>query len=205
MPTEETVWIVDDDVAFSDGLSVLLKSLGLTPKTFTSADQFLQIFDPIQPGCIIVDVCLPDIDGLTLLERLSLESLHPPVIMMTSYPEVSTAVRAMQKGAVEYLPKTCRQSDLHQAIVNAFTHDTQRRAEEIQRTNCESALAQLSPPEKDVLQLVVEGKPNKSIAKILNISQRAVEDRRARVMRKLGARTVPDLVRFAIQARFSPP
>jgi RNA polymerase sigma factor (sigma-70 family) len=173
--------------------------------TFASAEEFLQAFDYQQPGCIILDVCMPGIDGLALQERLAIQPLHPSVIMMTSFPEVPTAVRSIQQGAVEYLAKTCPAADLQQAVEQAIGQDAKRRMHAERRSEVESALAQLSPPEKDVLRLVVAGKPNKSIASALNVSRRAVEDRRARIMRKVGAGSLPDLVRFAIQAGFSPP
>jgi FixJ family two-component response regulator len=200
MNSEPTVFIVDDDAAFRESLSVLILSLGYPSETFASGDEFLAAFDENRPGCILLDVRMPDQSGLAVQEKLSAFSLCPPVIILTGHAEVPVALRALRQGAVEFLQKTFTEGELREAIGRALDIDAENRSAHRRRCELAEKLALLAPPERDVLELVLAGHPNKKIASVLNISQRAVEDRRARVMKKVEVDSLPELVRFAIEA-----
>ena len=200
MSTEPLVFIVDDDAAFRESLSVLILSMGLRSKTYASGEEFLRCFDETQPGCLILDVRMPQISGLALQEKLSKFPLCPPIIVLTGHAEVPTALRAIKQGAVEFLQKTFTESELREAVQRAISLDTERRQSHLRRSALLERFALLSKPERQVLDLVLAGYPNKRIASALEVSQRAVEDRRARVMQKLNVDTLPDLVRLAIEA-----
>jgi two-component system response regulator FixJ len=200
MSTEPLVFIVDDDAAFRESLSVLILSMGLRSKTYASGEEFLRCFDETQPGCLILDVRMPQISGLALQEKLTKFPLCPPIIVLTGHAEVPTALRAIKQGAVEFLQKTFTESELREAVQRAISLDTERRQSYLRRSALLERFALLSKPERQVLDLVLAGYPNKRIASALEVSQRAVEDRRARVMQKLNVDTLPDLVRLAIEA-----
>lgn len=198
--TEPIVYIVDDDPAFRESLSILILAIGYRSKTYGSADEFLKSFDQTKPGCIILDVRMPRISGLALQEKLIAFPQCPPIIILTGHGEVSTALRALKQGAVEFLQKTFSEMELRDAVERAISLDTERRAEHAKRQELLERIAQLSAPERQVLNLVLAGYPNKKIASSLGVSQRAVEDRRSRVMQKLNVFTLPDLVRLAVDA-----
>lgn len=197
---EPIVYIVDDDPAFRESLSILILAIGYRSKTFPSAEDFLREFDETKPGCIILDVRMPRISGLALQEKLAAFPQCPPIIILTGHGEVSTALRALKQGAVEFLQKTFSELDLRDAVQRAMTIDSSRREQFAKRKDIFDRLAQLSTPERQVLNLVLAGYPNKRIASALGVSQRAVEDRRSRVMQKLDVTTLPDLVRLAVDA-----
>jgi RNA polymerase sigma factor (sigma-70 family) len=197
---EPIVYIVDDDPAFRESLSILILAIGYRSKTYDSADAFLKTFDQTKPGCIILDVRMPRISGLALQEKLIAFPQCPPIIILTGHGEVSTALRALKQGAIEFLQKTFSELDLRDAVERAIALDTTRREEHAKRQELLARLAQLTTPERQVLNLVLAGYPNKRIASSLDVSQRAVEDRRSRVMQKLNVYTLPDLVRLAVDA-----
>jgi FixJ family two-component response regulator len=174
--------------------------MGLATRTFASPDEFLAQFEPSAPGCIILDVRMPKTSGLALQEQLTKLPYCPPIIIMTAHAEVPTALRAMRQGAVDFLQKTFSEDELYEAIQRALAQDEKGRAEYERRTSLKSLFAQLTAAENEVLHQVLKGAPNKSIASGLGISRRTVEDRRARVMQKLGLDSVADLVRLAIEA-----
>lgn len=200
MSMEPTVFIVDDDPAFRESLAILILSMGLKSKTYESGDEFLRSFDESRPGCVILDVRMPKLSGLALQEKLAKFPLCPPIIILTGHAEVPTALRALKQGAVEFLQKTFSETELREAIQRAIALDVEHRQEHLKRESLQERLALLSRPEREVLDLVLAGYPNKRVASALGVSQRAVEDRRARVMQKLDVKTLPDLVRFAIEA-----
>jgi FixJ family two-component response regulator len=174
--------------------------MGLTTKTFVSGEEFLATFDPESPGCLILDVRMPGLSGLAVQERLSNEPLFPAVIIITAFAEIPTALRAMRQGAVEFLQKTCGETELLDAIHRAIAVDAQNRLDHARRGAIRARLALLTRQEREVFEQVVYGTANKTIAAALGISQRAVEDRRARLMRKLEVDNLADLVRLAIDA-----
>lgn len=200
MTTEPTVIIVDDDAAFLESLSVLLRSVGLRSQGFSSSEEFLEHFDPSLPGCIILDVRMPGRGGLELQERLAREPSCPPILILTGHAEVPVALRAMRQGAVDFLQKTCSEAELLGAINRAIARDTEQREARAWKEAVRARVAMLTRAEKEVLEHVLMGLPNKNIASALRISQRAVEDRRAKIMRKLNVNNLPDLVRLAMEA-----
>lgn len=197
---EPIVYIVDDDPAFRESLSILMLAIGYRSRTFPSADDFLRDFDETNPGCIILDVRMPRISGLALQEKLATFPQCPPIIILTGHGEVSTALRALKQGAVEFLQKTFSELELRDAVQRAMGIDATRRETHARKKAILDRLGQLSAPERQVLNLVLGGHPNKRIASMLGVSQRAVEDRRSRVMQKLDVSTLPDLVRLAVEA-----
>lgn len=200
MTTEPIISIVDDDPAYLESISVLIRSMGMTTKTYSTADAFLRDFDPMLPGCVILDVRMPVTGGLMLQETLAKLSLPPTIIVMTGHAEVPTALRAMRQGAVDFLQKTFSESELYESIQRAIASDQVKREQFIRSQSLKDRFAQLTPVELDVLQLVLRGDTNKKMAATLQISRRAVEDRRARLMQKLQITTVADLIRLSIEA-----
>jgi FixJ family two-component response regulator len=204
MNAEPTVFIVDDDPAFLESLAVLVGSMGLNTKTFSSPEEYLQQFDPAAPGCLVLDVRMPKISGLALQERLTQLPLRPPIIIMTGHAEVPTALRAMRQGAVDFLQKTFSEDELYEAIQRALAQDVEFRSAHARRDALNARFSQLSAAEMQVLQQVLMGEANKRIASKLGISRRTVEDRRARLMQKLEVETLADLVRLAVEAGIHP-
>jgi FixJ family two-component response regulator len=200
MSVESTVFIVDDDPAFAESLSTLITSMGARTKTFTSADAYLEQFDPQVPGCLILDVRMQRTSGLILQEQLSKLPLSPAIIIMTGHAEVPTALRAMRMGAVDFLQKTFTETELYEAVQRALIQDARARHEYYRREAIERRFAQLTPPERSVLNQVLQGEANKSIAVNLGVSRRTVEDRRARIMQKLEVESLADLVRVSMEA-----
>ena len=199
MNVEPTVFIVDDDAAFAESLSALVSSLGLKTDVYSSAEDFMSHFNPDAPGCLILDVRMPIVGGLALQQRLTELPLCPAIIVMTGHAEVPAAVRAMRQGAVEYLPKTCAKAELVEAIRRAIAQDKEDRAKYIYLESIRARFNLLTPAENQVLQLVLKGTANKTMASTLDISRRTVEVSRAKIMQKLGVETVAELVRLAIE------
>lgn len=200
MTVEPTVFIVDDDPAYLDSISVLIQSMGMRTKTFPSAEAFLREFNPQLPGCLILDVRMPVMGGLVLQESLGALPLCPPIIIMTGHAEVPTALRAIRQGAVDFLQKTFSEAELYEALQRALATDAANRKHFLRASDLAERFGRLSAAEHDVLQLVLRGDTNKKIAATLDVSQRAIEDRRARLMEKLSVTTVPELIRLAIEA-----
>jgi FixJ family two-component response regulator len=200
MSAEPTVFIVDDDPAFAESLATLINSMGARTRIFTSADSYLQQFDPQTPGCLILDVRMQRTSGLALQEQLSKLPLGPAVIIMTGHAEVPTALRAMRMGAVDFLQKTFTETELYEAVQRALIQDARARSDYYRKESIERRFAQLTPPERSVLHQVLQGEANKSIAANLGVSRRTVEDRRARIMQKLEVESLADLVRVSMEA-----
>jgi FixJ family two-component response regulator len=200
MNDEPTVFIVDDDPGFSESLAALIASMGLKSKTFSSPEDYLKQFDPAVPGCLILDVRMPKVSGLAVQEQLAKLPLCPSIIVMTGHAEVPTALRAMRLGAVDFLQKTFSETELYESIQRAIAQDAAQRAAFERREAVAQLFAQLTAPERDVLEHVLKGLSNKAIGLLLGISRRTVEDRRARLMTKLQVDSLADLVRLAIEA-----
>ena len=200
MSTEPTVSIIDDDAAFRESLVDLVLSMGLKAKAYANGDQFFSAFDPSQPGCLILDVDTPHLSNLTLQEKLTRFPLCPPVIVLAGHSDLTAVLRALKQGAVECLQKSFADAELRESIRRAVTLDDERRQTHQKRETLRTRVALLTRPELQVRDLVVAGYPNKQIASTLGVSRRAVEDRRARVMRKLNVDTLPALVRLAVEA-----
>jgi two-component system response regulator FixJ len=200
MSAEPTVFIVDDDPAFAESLATLINSMGARTRIFTSAEGYLQQFDPQTPGCLILDVRMQRTSGLALQEQLAKLPLSPAVIIMTGHAEVPTALRAMRMGAVDFLQKTFTETELYEAVQRALIQDARARSDYYRKEAIERRFAQLTPPERSVLHQVLQGEANKSIAANLGVSRRTVEDRRARIMQKLEVESLADLVRVSMEA-----
>jgi two-component system, LuxR family, response regulator FixJ len=193
-----TVFIVDDDEAVRSSLRLLIKSVGLIPSALASAREFLEKYDPAQPGCLVLDVRMPDMSGLELQEQLNRQGAVIPVIFITGHGDVPMAVEAMQAGAFDFLQKPFRDQDLIDRIQRALEKDRSNRAVLNERSLIRQRLETLTPREHEVLEMVSSGKPNKIMAADLGVSQRTVEIHRARVMEKMGASSLAQLVRMVM-------
>lgn len=193
-----TVFVVDDDEAVRSSLRLLLKSVGLVPATFGSARAFLNEYNPGQPGCVVLDVRMPEMSGLELQEQLNTQGAVIPVIFITGHGDVPMAVEAMQAGAFDFLQKPFRDQELIDRIQRALEKDRASRAVLSERAVIKQRLAELTPREREVLAMVTSGKPNKVMAADLGVSQRTVEIHRARVMEKMGANSLAQLVRMIL-------
>jgi len=197
---EQTVYIIDDDDAVRRSLRLLVKSVGLRTETFSSAQEFLEVYDVNQPGCLVLDVRMPGMSGLELQDRLNAADKWIPIIFITGHGDVPMAVQAMRKGAVEFLQKPFRDQELVERINLALQQDAERRNAVIERDQLTKRLDSLTPREREVLDAIVDGHANKAIAIDLDVSQRTVEVHRARVMGKMQARSVAQLVRMVMRA-----
>jgi two-component system response regulator FixJ len=189
-----TVFVVDDDDAVRTSLRLLLKSVGLPVETFGSAHEFLELFDADRAGCLVLDIRMPAMSGLELQQRLNEMHAIVPIVFITGHGDVPMAVEAMQYGAVDFIQKPFRDQDLIDRINQALEKDRDNRA------GIRRRIQQLTPREREVLELVTRGKANKVIAADLNVSQRTVEIHRARAMEKMGASSLAHLVRMVIEA-----
>ncbi len=195
------VFIVDDDEAVRGSLRLLLKSVGIAASTYASAVEFLDTYNAAQPGCLILDVRMPGMTGLELQERLNVQGAVIPVIFITGHGDIPMAVEAMQAGAFDFLQKPFRDQQLIDCLQRALKRDAANRAELSERGRIQERVASLTPREREVLLLVAEGKANKVMAAELGVSQRTVEIHRARVMEKMGAASLAQLVRMVIDLR----
>jgi two-component system response regulator FixJ len=204
MPPERRVYIVDDDEAVRDSLSVLLESKAYTVKSFGSAPEFLAAAASLPLGCLIIDIRMPEMDGLELQGHLIERTLNFPMIVITGHGDVRLAVRAMKAGAVDFIEKPFTAEAILVSLQAALARLETPNEEDPAVAAAEAKLALLSPREREVLAGLVAGLPNKSIAYDLAISPRTVEIHRARVMDKMGARSLSQLVRLALAAGVQP-
>jgi FixJ family two-component response regulator len=193
-----TVFIVDDDDAVRSSLRLLLKSVGLAAVTYGSARDFLAAWDPDQPGCLVLDVRMPSMSGLELQEELNRRGAIVPVIFITGHGDIPMAVEAMQHGAFDFLQKPFRDQDLIDRIQRAIERDARNRADLLEKDKIRGRYESLTPREREVLALVTAGKANKVMAGDLGVSQRTVEIHRARVMEKMEASSLAQLVRMVM-------
>ncbi len=195
------VFIVDDDPGVLDSLRFLMRSVGLDAETYQSAHEFLEVFDIERPGCLVLDVRMPEMSGLELQERLVSLGSVLPIIFITAHGDIPMAVQAVKAGAVDFVQKPFRDQDLIDKIQGALQQDAQMRRRLADREEITERIESLTPRELEVMHWVVEGKANKVIAHSLGISQRTVEIHRARVMEKMQAESVPHLVQMVIRSR----
>ena len=195
-----TVFVVDDDQAMRSSLQWLIESVGLAVESFASADEFLTSYYPGRAGCLLLDVRMPGMSGLELQEYLNAHEIKIPVIIITGHGDVHMAVRAMKRGAIDFIEKPFHDEVLLDAIRNALNLDERRRGYQAERAELAARLAQLTPREHEVMDMVTEGKSNKEIAKTLGVSAKTVEAHRARVMEKMQAGSLAELVRMAVGA-----
>jgi len=194
MPHESTVHVVDDDASIRDSLRWLMESVGLKVSTYESAQAFLQHSDDAV-GCVLLDVRLRGMSGLELQRRLVAKGFRLPIIFITGHGEVNMAVQAMKMGAVDFVTKPFDDQLLLDAVQHALTQTQLASEKDAQREQVARHLAALSPRERQVLDKVIAGKQNKVIADELNISGKTVEAHRARVMDKMQARNLAELIR----------
>jgi len=200
MPPDATVYVVDDDDAARDSLAFLLKSAKLPVETFESGDAFLAKLPKGGGGCVITDIRMPGINGIELLKRLRTEPNPPSIIVITGHGDVPLAVEAMKHGAADFLEKPFDDEAMLAAIRAALARRNTHGRQDAERSEVHEKLATLSTRERQVLDGLVAGLPNKSIAYELKISPRTVEIYRANTMTKMGARSLSELVRMALIA-----
>jgi FixJ family two-component response regulator len=192
----QTVIVVDDDDAVRNSLRLLLKSAGIHAEVASSAQDYLGRFDATQGGCLLLDVRMPGMSGLELQQELNMRGATIPVIFITGNGDIPMAVEAMQHGAFDFLQKPFRDQDLLDRVQRALARDTENRTRLRHTDRIRERLASLSPREREVLELVTQGKANKMVASDLGVSQRTVEIHRAHVMQKMEASSLAELVRM---------
>ncbi len=192
--TPPTIFLIDDDPAVSRALEAVGELMNLPVRAFSSAEQFLETAPLNEPGCLILDIKLPGLSGLELLDRLRESACELPVIVISGHADVPQAVLAMQRGALTVLEKPFGLETLITQVRDALDRDQRLREQRRRRDEARQRLATLTDREREVLDLIVRGLSNKQIAADLNLTRRAIEDRRARLMRRLAVRSVPELL-----------
>lgn len=193
-----SVYVVDDDASIRHAMALLLKSIGQPCEIYESGSDFLDAFSPEFAGCLVLDIRMPGIGGLELQDKLEEIGCTMPIIFITGYGDVPMAVDAMRKGAFDFIEKPFRDQELLDRIAAALAAHSERREQHSAVQEIEKRLARLTPREREVFELVVTGKPNKIVAHDLGVSQRTVEIHRSRVMEKMQAKSLAELVRMHI-------
>lgn len=196
MNSDSTVFVIDDDQSVRRSLELLLRSGGFAAETFESAQAFLERYDADRPGCIILDVRMPGMSGMELQRELLDSESNLPIIFITAHGDVPMAVDAVRAGAVDFIQKPFRDDVLMDRIRTALRKNAELRITSARRTETAERIAGLTPRESEVMGMVVDGHPNKVIARRLGVSERTVEIHRSRVMHKMQAQTLAQLVRM---------
>jgi two-component system, LuxR family, response regulator FixJ len=204
MSQSPTVWVVDDDEQVRESLAALIQSMDLDVECYASGREFLDHYLPTRPGCLVLDLRMPQISGLELFAMLSSRNIHLPVIMISGHGDIPAAVSAMKAGAIDFLEKPYRAAALMESVHRAIELDAHHRQAQAERDELVGRHQTLTTVETDVLQLTVAGKPDKAIAQRLDLSLRTIQLRRASVMRKLNANSRAELILIA-QAIKQPP
>jgi FixJ family two-component response regulator len=197
------VHVVDDDASLRDALEGLFESVGLETRTYGTAREFLDAKRADEAGCIVIDIRLPDMNGLEFQSRLVQLGVGLPVVMMTGYGDIPMSVRAMKSGAVDFLAKPFHDQDMLDAVTSAIERDRQRRKEAENLSRIRHRFETLSPREREVMLLVTSGKMNKQVAGDLGVSEITAKIHRGAAMRKMEARTLTDLVRMVEALRLT--
>jgi FixJ family two-component response regulator len=200
MTSGPVIHVIDDDETVRHSLRWLLESLKHDVQTYPSAHEFLSAYDPVQPGCLVLDVRMPDISGLQLQEILAQRQIRIPIILITGHGDISMAVRAMKAGAFDFIEKPFNDQTLLERVQQGLATDARQRREAAQREKISERLGSLTPREVEVLDGVVSGKSNKLIAAELGISIKTVEVHRAHVMDKMSVTSVAELTALCVTA-----
>jgi len=201
MSEEPTVFVVDDDEGARNSVRALVRSMGVRAETFSSAESFLESFQPSRPGCLVTDVRMLGLSGIELQEKLAADGVTLPVIIITAHAETALTVRAVKQGAVTVLEKPCRDYELYDAIRSALNQDVENRTQSAEQLAFREKLSSLSDQEREVLDLMVEGLANKVIARRISVSVRTVENRRQRIFEKTDTDSLADLIRLVVESR----
>ena len=196
---EITVFIVDDDAAFRDSLCWLLESAGHRVAAYPAAAAFLAAHDPHQPGCLVLDIRMPGMNGLELQDELQRRVIGIPIIFVTGHGDVPMAVSAIKKGAAEFIEKPFNDQTFLRLVEKALKLDAAQRREQARRMSVAARLDKLTAREREIMQFVIAGKMNKTIADELCISIKTVEAHRAKVMQKMGVGSVAKLVQIVLE------
>jgi len=204
MNSEPTVFLVDDEASVLKALARLLRSAGLNVKTFASPQEFLEHHDPHAPGCLVLDVAMPGLNGLDLQRALAAKGTELPIIFLTGRGDIPMSVQAMKQGAVDFLTKPTNDEDLLAAIRAGIDKDRANRRAGAERSKLQQQLASLTPREREVLRYIIAGRPNKQVAADLGIVEKTVKVHRARILKKMNIRSLAELVRMAECAGIKP-
>ncbi len=202
MSDQPTVFLVDDDQPYRQSLRFLLESAGFTVKDFASAPAFINAYDDTQPGCLVLDVRMPAMSGLELQEYLTEHRINLPIIFITGHGDVPMSVKAINSGAVDFIEKPFDDELLIDRINEAFDKDMESRNVQDKILNFKSRWLRLTSREREVMRLIVAGRSNKQIATELDVSHRTVEVHRARIMEKMKAETIAELITMAVTYGF---
>jgi FixJ family two-component response regulator len=197
MSQDQTIFVVDDEPDVRAALGMLIKSVGLKPEIYETPQAYLDAYDPERPGCLVLDMRMPGMSGLDLQAKLASMGLHPPIIMISGHGEIPNAVQAVQSGAIDFLQKPVSDQLLLDRIQQALRLDTENRKHYIECQELEMRYTSLTPREREVLEGVIAGKLNKTIADELKVSTRTVEIHRAHVMEKMQAASLSALVHMS--------
>jgi len=191
------IFLVDDDAAVRDALCLYLEATGFAVRTFDSAETFLGEIDEMGRGVLVLDQRMTGMSGLELQSELKVRGVEMPTIFITGHGDVPMSVRAMKEGATDFLEKPFRNSDLLASIEQVLAQDAVKMEDYLYQAGVREKYDSLTPREKEVMEHIVRGLPNKSVAQLLDVSMRTIEAHRGRVMEKMDARSLPDLVRMA--------
>lgn len=192
------VHVIDDEADVRDAVAMLLRSVGLASTQYASAQQFLAEYKPGRPGCLLLDVRLPGLNGLDLQQRLAASGFTLPIIIMTGHGDIQMAVRAMRAGALDFIEKPFHDQTLLDRVHEAIERSSRLQDDAGERAQLQRRYASLTGREKEVMQRVVDGRPNKLIADDLGLSIRTVETHRAHIIEKMQATSLSHLVRMAV-------
>ena len=198
MNENQTIFIVDDEKSVRDSIKFLMESIGLQAKVFSSAQEYLQQFDADAPGCLITDIRMPMMSGLDLQLKLSENAAHLPIIMITGHGDVPMAVSAIKQGAIDFVEKPFNNQKLLDIVYKALEIDAKCRGENTKLSDIQQKYQYLTDKEKRVFELVIKGILNKQIAQELFVTQSAIEARRAKIMEKMQANNLSDLMRIGM-------
>lgn len=192
--TQPVVHIIDDDPAVVQAISIVAKSLGYSVSTFNAAEAFLYGYEENTHGCLLLDIKMPGMGGMQLQRMLADAKVELPIIMMSGHADISMVVELMERGALTFLEKPFRMEKLREQISRAIEVDAKRREIKAEENEYKARLSRLTHKEMEVLQLIRQGRTNREMAEQLSLTVRAIEDRRARLMRKLEAKSIPEMI-----------